>query len=283
MDTDDSSKVEENASNKITQSYVIRLNNGQEFAEFSPTHWRLTIYHVLGISRQVNLGYVDAHLLDFLIKHSGEMLSRQELLEHAWSDRIVSQGSLNQAISNLRAILGDDQAREIIITVPRRGYQLNADVLMDWQDWLIEKETFLNVEGVNNETDNSPPPINVSKIQRLYMPVLISSSIFFFILLLIGLALPYYFTIFPPFVSEQMTVNNIPLTLIAKDRSELELIRSDVREVFKDAESGGRVLIHQRNDTLELNCIRPDRGVYRLQSIKSLRSIDASYFKECLR
>jgi DNA-binding winged helix-turn-helix (wHTH) protein len=57
------------------------------------------------------------------------VVTREELLGYAWADRVVSQGSLNQQIYVLRQILGDEKGRQIIQTLPRRGYLFNPDYI----------------------------------------------------------------------------------------------------------------------------------------------------------
>jgi tetratricopeptide (TPR) repeat protein len=55
-------------------------------------------------------------------------LSKQELIEAVWPDTIVTEASLNQAIRELRKILGDDaKSPNFIETVHRRGFRFIAE------------------------------------------------------------------------------------------------------------------------------------------------------------
>ncbi|MCP3464574.1 AAA family ATPase [Bradyrhizobium sp. CCGUVB23] len=64
-----------------------------------------------------------------LIKHPGELVTKEELLDAVWSDLHVSESSLAVAINVLRAALGDDrQSPSYIETVTRRGYRFIAPV-----------------------------------------------------------------------------------------------------------------------------------------------------------
>lgn len=68
-------------------------------------------------------------LLTFMADRAGEVLSADELLNHAWPGVVVSPDSLYQAITLLRRQLGDDARNpSYIATVPRRGYRLVAPV-----------------------------------------------------------------------------------------------------------------------------------------------------------
>src|SRR5690606_14939185 len=82
-----------------------------------------------GSQQRIELGYAGSRVLERLVQTPGEVVSREELLAHGWTDRVVSQGSLNQQIYVLRQILGDEKGRNIIQTLPRRGYLFNPAFL----------------------------------------------------------------------------------------------------------------------------------------------------------
>jgi DNA-binding winged helix-turn-helix (wHTH) protein len=65
----------------------------------------------------------------YLIKHRGQLVGKQALLEAVWPNVIVEEANLKQTISGLRRALQEDpQAREYIATIPGRGYQFVAEV-----------------------------------------------------------------------------------------------------------------------------------------------------------
>lgn len=64
-----------------------------------------------------------ADLLWQLAVADGETVSRDVLVEKVWDGRPVGDDAINSAVSKLRAVLGDDD-RQIIQTVPKRGYRL---------------------------------------------------------------------------------------------------------------------------------------------------------------
>jgi DNA-binding winged helix-turn-helix (wHTH) protein/tetratricopeptide (TPR) repeat protein len=64
-------------------------------------------------------------LLVFLAAHSGEVVSKERLLEAVWQGRIVGDDSLTVAVSQLRKALGDDaRSPRYLETIPKRGYRL---------------------------------------------------------------------------------------------------------------------------------------------------------------
>jgi TolB-like protein/DNA-binding winged helix-turn-helix (wHTH) protein/tetratricopeptide (TPR) repeat protein len=67
--------------------------------------------------------------LVLLIRNSGHLLEKDELMNQVWPDAVVEEGSLTRNISTLRRALGDgENGLRYIETVPRRGYRFVASV-----------------------------------------------------------------------------------------------------------------------------------------------------------
>src|SRR5690606_9977978 len=79
-------------------------------------------------------------------------------LEYGWTDRVVSRGSLNQQSYVLRQLLGDEKGRNIIQTLPRRGYLFNPE--------FIEPET--GEEALS--APNVPPSATPVRSRRRTLP-----------------------------------------------------------------------------------------------------------------
>ena len=80
-------------------------------------------------------------LLVFLIERRSEAVHRREIFERIWSDVIVSDSALSQAVRTIRRVLGDDSREPIFVrTVSRHGYRfvfaevIEEDDADDWQD-----------------------------------------------------------------------------------------------------------------------------------------------------
>lgn len=63
-------------------------------------------------------------VLEYLVRHRDRAVSKRELLEHLWPDVVVGEGSLQRAISLVRAAIDDDGSR--IRTIPKHGYRFAA-------------------------------------------------------------------------------------------------------------------------------------------------------------
>ena len=66
-------------------------------------------------------------VLQHLLAHAGQLVTKTELLDTIWADAVVTDGVLKFCIRELRSVLGDDaKAPQFIETVHRRGYRLIA-------------------------------------------------------------------------------------------------------------------------------------------------------------
>ncbi len=64
-------------------------------------------------------------LLVFMAEHSGEVLSREVLLNAIWGDAFVTDQVLSNTISHIRQAFGND-GKDYIQTIPKGGYLLNV-------------------------------------------------------------------------------------------------------------------------------------------------------------
>jgi DNA-binding response OmpR family regulator len=69
-------------------------------------------------------------LLDYLVTHPNELLSRERLLELLWGfDFPVGTRAVDNRVAELRRALGDDPTRPAwIATIPGQGYRFVAQV-----------------------------------------------------------------------------------------------------------------------------------------------------------
>src|SRR5205807_9321507 len=77
-----------------------------------------------------------------LVRQSGHVLEKRELIETVWPDTFIEENNLTQYISALRKALGDDRHEQHYIeTVARRGYRFIApvsEVRGDDRDLIVE-------------------------------------------------------------------------------------------------------------------------------------------------
>lgn len=64
-----------------------------------------------------------------LVRRSGEVVTKDDLMKELWPDSFVEESNLSQNIFMLRKALGDaPEERRYIVTVPGRGYRFATDV-----------------------------------------------------------------------------------------------------------------------------------------------------------
>src|SRR5580704_4837727 len=79
--------------------------------------------------REVKLEPQAFDVLCYLVEHRGGVVRKEQLLDHVWGDRFVSESALTTRIKSVRQALGDDGSRQAIIrTVHGRGYEFIAAV-----------------------------------------------------------------------------------------------------------------------------------------------------------
>jgi serine/threonine protein kinase/DNA-binding winged helix-turn-helix (wHTH) protein len=112
------------------------VHNGSrgEGPEFSDRVWNFAgcEFDELRLELRVNGKPVDLELKPMevllqLLRHAGEVVTKEELLEAVWPGLMVVDGSLATAMSKLRRALGDEDSA-IVLTVPRVGYRLAVAV-----------------------------------------------------------------------------------------------------------------------------------------------------------
>lgn len=116
--------------------------------------------------RQLTLEPRLIDLLVFFAQHSGEVLSRDELIDNVWKRSIVTNHVVTQSISELRKSLkdNDEDSPVYIATVPKRGYKLMVPVI-----WCSEEEgeemMLSSSPPIPEATPDTDPPIHSPDIQ----------------------------------------------------------------------------------------------------------------------
>ncbi|MEC6798336.1 winged helix-turn-helix domain-containing protein [Photobacterium sp. S4TG1] len=109
----------------------------------------------------------ETKILQFLIDNSGEIISREKLLEIGWPDKVVVPNSLNVAIANLRKAF--KSKNEIIITIKGAGFtianntfiqqQFQPEVIIDNEQHHAEQlqpaDNHNDTNAAGTETDNT--------------------------------------------------------------------------------------------------------------------------------
>jgi len=84
-------------------------------------------------------------VLRYLLRHAGEVVTKDEVLEAVWPGRILSDTVLAKAISRLREVLGE-AASDTVKTVHGYGYRLVAEVRVEQQSTPASKQATLGLQ-----------------------------------------------------------------------------------------------------------------------------------------
>ena len=101
-------------------------NSSESGYRFGPFTLDLAGGRLTQDGREVKLRPKAFEVLKLLVENSGRLVPKDELLDAIWQGRFVTDDSLTQALSDIRRALGDEA--RMIVTVPKRGYRLDAAV-----------------------------------------------------------------------------------------------------------------------------------------------------------
>jgi DNA-binding winged helix-turn-helix (wHTH) protein len=96
--------------------------------EFGPYRLDVTARSLECRGEVVALPPKAVEVLAELVKRSGEVVGKRELMEAVWPETFVEEANLNQMIFLLRKALEAHVETEYITTVPRRGYRFSGTV-----------------------------------------------------------------------------------------------------------------------------------------------------------
>jgi DNA-binding response OmpR family regulator len=84
-------------------------------------------HEVLRAGEEVHLTALEFRLLEFFIKRKGEVVSRNDLLDEAWGDAIISPRTLDSHIVHLRKKIEPDPSRpQHLISIRGVGYRFES-------------------------------------------------------------------------------------------------------------------------------------------------------------
>lgn len=140
---------------------VVKSNRSNRFYEFGPFVLHPAEHTLLRHGEPVPLRPKVFDTLLVLVKNSGHLVEKDELMSAVWPGQFVEEGNLNKTISMLRQALGEStEGNHFIETVPKRGYRFVVnvqDVNGATEDGLVvETRTHARLV-VEEETDDKTP------------------------------------------------------------------------------------------------------------------------------
>lgn len=141
-----------------------------QFYEFGPFVLDTVQHLLLKEQEPVTLTPKTYDALLVLVRNSGRMLPKEELMAALWPDSFVEESNLTQQVSMIRKALGESPGQDrYIVTVPGRGYRFAAQV----RAWSKEKppatadrpELIARVEGTGKQEER--PSLTLAASEKL--------------------------------------------------------------------------------------------------------------------
>ena len=141
--------------------------------------------------QSITLEYRQFIALRTLMENAGQVVSKDQMIENLWQDRIVSEGSLFKAIANLRKTLKDLHLDDDLIrTIHGQGYMFTADVAEIPEDQekvtQVQEETIqppFEEEFVSTNNTEQSVPIH-RKTRKKWLYTFVAMSLFFVFLII---------------------------------------------------------------------------------------------------
>lgn len=206
----------------------------------------------------VQLSKPGCRLLNELVTHSGITLTRDELLQNVWGDHglIPSSNNLSNHISFLRKIFSQLGMEDIIITSPREGFRLEAEVLIVSdsqceQEERIEEQEQESFTALKSDTRKS----KIQRFQR-FINIFIRREIFninFIILAVILFSLVIITSRFPDgfFSRDKSAFSSVGLCHVFDLESGKKIVDKNKMDIVKK-------IINQKN----INCVNKKSHIY---------------------
>ena len=104
---------------------LLHDHRGFSFAEFVLDSDRAALFQS---GTDVNLRPQSFDVLRILVERQGTLVTKEELQQEIWGETAVTDDSLTHCIIDIRKVL-DDSDRQIVKTVPRRGFVFDIPVV----------------------------------------------------------------------------------------------------------------------------------------------------------
>ncbi|MBA4123851.1 MAG: winged helix-turn-helix domain-containing protein [Acidobacteria bacterium] len=130
--------------------------------------------------KRVSLSEKAFEMLCVLVRQSGHLVSKDELLAEVWTDTIVEENNLDKNVSLLRQVLGERKGKEKFIeTVRGRGYRFVVEVRqieVESRESRVESQSESQISNFRFQNGNvngdEPPTINERQIIENQQPII---------------------------------------------------------------------------------------------------------------
>ena len=162
-------------------------------------------------------------MLAVLLENRGEVVTKNELLEAVWGETFVEESVLTNNVYLLRKTLKDAAGvKNLIQTVPRRGYRFGSKTENDSGEFVLEHHVFEQtlVEEIPNEKIATPEQTKIAAPAQKMFSTAKVTAFFVILALLTGFGLWSYFSFGADGAPKIRSIAVLPLTPIAAPNDE---------------------------------------------------------------
>lgn len=289
----------ESTQEKIIECYVLKCREANRFVVYKPPFSIQVIFDSCTVS-EYSLGYAHGKLLELFTKNPDEVIDRERIISVAWPDRVVSSNSINQAISIIRQLIGDESAHKAIKTIPRRGYIFDSTYILEKtlsNTSVVQTNSDKNFGEENSGADH--PPLQLKKSltesntstlnsrQGLYKNV---SMAILIIILSSGLFVRWYYIFISDWSYSSSTIDfgRQKVTYIASTIQEIDSLKKSLEPIRKRlmnvADGPSYVLFNKMHDFYNIVCLGTQSDPkFITVNLKKLNVITDEHLMECLK
>lgn len=279
-------------------SCVLLLTGKSEcVARFEHGTYQLLLSSEQGEER-VELSFSGSRVLERLLREPGQVVSREALLQYAWEDRVVSQGSLNHQIYTLRQIFCDTSSR-IIQTLPRRGYLFNPAYIVQ-SVGAAASQTAAPALSSEQEPAHRTPARNMMAEPPATRPRLARNVLFgrlarstplmacaLAIVLAIATLGARFWERIPATISQSVGYGALSVLYVARSEGLLERLRGETSQIVASiaqmARKPTRLVVSSTPGFFELQCLREDEQVGWLKVHRTqVNTVTYDHLRSCL-
>ena len=152
-----SPKVSKTSGKRFQKSQNYLMSNDRvRFAQFELDKGRRRLYRD---GEQVQIYAKAFDLLEFLIGHNGDVVTKDEILSRVWPDQFVEEANLSVQISALRKALGETKNEpRFLVTVPGVGYKFVGDIHTGRESEVVSEGQMLERATVDVDIERAETP-----------------------------------------------------------------------------------------------------------------------------
>lgn len=127
-----------------------------EAYEFAQFRLDLIVRQLFHLNKPIQLSSKAFDILKLLVENRGQVVTKEDLINHVWRNRVVEENNLTVRMSALRKALGESAENRFIETVPGYGYRFVVrvgEILSENSQWQEESLDSLAILPLSSEKD----------------------------------------------------------------------------------------------------------------------------------